>query len=372
MATYVKKDRSTAIVLRGEKVANSAGWDDGDPISLRLKPPLPIPPDMDDLTRASTRLTFRDPKDIPRLPVPTDVPALEVWHEIESYFGVRIMRKRANGRVTRRYIVRYRDGGTWKKRTLGEVGADAFGMVGAVRLSFGEARYRAYRLKRVGASREDGDTVPTLLEAYRDYCALRETEWSPSTKENYEKDLKHLEPWHDRDLDRISKRDANALYKAIREGVCKRHGKDPRTDLTTGAVTATSAMRLARILFNRALKNGHITINPLGDLMDAGKFRRRARRTPAIHADQLSAFWNWLHSHSTATPLETSAYCHNFLSLAPGNEHYLLHPDQRGNNRASWCRCRFQHIWSSACSNRASRIRSTERTSFSIAKGLRM
>ena len=72
-----------------------------------------------------------------------------------------------------------------------------------------------------------------------------------STKENYKKDLKHLKAYHHRDLDRISKREANALYKAIRECVCERRGKDRKTDLTTGVVTAASAMRLARILFRR-------------------------------------------------------------------------------------------------------------------------
>lgn len=348
METKVKTNRSAAHVFSSEKVASSALRDSKTSISLRRKAELPIFPPMDDATDIPERLTFREATDVAHLPVPTDVPSLEIWHATETYFGVRIMKQRANGRVTRKYIVRYRDGGRWKKRTIGEVGADTMGVLAPVRLSFGEARYRAFRLKRAGALRDDGDTVPTLLEAYRDYRALREAEWSASTKENYEKDLKHLEPWHHRDLDRISKRDANALYKAIREGVCERHGKNPKTDVTTGVVTATGAMRLARILFNRALKNGHITINPLADLMDAGKFRRPERRTPAIHADQLSKFWNWLHSHSTATHPAVRDYLiimlftgmrrsvvsslrWENLSLAPGNEHYRLLPDQRGN-----------------------------------------
>lgn len=107
---------------------------------------------MDDATRIPERLTFREPRDVAHLAVPTDVPALEAWRATESYFGVRIMKKRANGRVTRKYVVRYRDGGSWKKRASGEAGADAMGVAGPVRLSFGEARCRAFRLERAGAS----------------------------------------------------------------------------------------------------------------------------------------------------------------------------------------------------------------------------
>jgi integrase len=285
--------------------------------------------------------TFSDAKTIRALPVPTDVNAVEYWNDRDSHFGVRVCRAKATGDVTRSWIVRYRDGPKWKKRTLGRITPGG--------LSYDQATSKALLLRLRSWHRADG--VPTFLSAYETYKELGEANWSPATIESFEKSMKRLEYWHNWYLDEITKRDANALFRKIRHSVCERRKIDPEKDRRTGLGAAVSSLRLARIIFKRALEDGYITRDPLADLKRAGHFSRGEGRTPAIPKSKLKAAWDWLNSSNGATTQVVRDYLliglltgmrrsilnslewRNLNLKSEGREHYLMHPDARGNKQ---------------------------------------
>ena len=174
MATYVKNLHSPAIVLSSEKVASSAARDGKTSTSLRREVELPILLPMDDATRIPEHLTSASRK-VSRIfrSRPTHLPLRSGtrprcahYEETGRWAGDPKVHRAVKGW---RQVEEAHDRRSLRRHHW---------VVGAVWLPFAEAQYKAYRLKRVGALREDGDTVPALLEAYGDYCALRESEWS--------------------------------------------------------------------------------------------------------------------------------------------------------------------------------------------------
>ncbi|MNU44071.1 hypothetical protein D3C71_328770 [compost metagenome] len=120
-------------------------------------------------SRMSEKYTFRSKVDIFGIPAPTTKPAIEVWHETQFGFGVRIGKARKDGVIRRTYISRVprlQPDGTFKddKPALGLV--EDIG-TGDAALSYKDAELEAMRLVRDAKLLKGGGTVRmTMGQAY--------------------------------------------------------------------------------------------------------------------------------------------------------------------------------------------------------------
>lgn len=221
---------------------------------------------------------------------PTDRAQLEVTHAQDTWFGIRVMRARADGTVTRKWYTRYTDGGGRdRKEPLGPARADTYDSARQQALAL---RADAERRRRAG-----GGGTPTFIEAYSAYATLRRHRWSEDTKRNYEKALLVLAPILGTRIDRITSEQIAGIYEGITQEVRARakRRKGKATE-HTGDATAANALRLARAVLESARKKGTIRANPCHELTAAGTLDNVTvkRRTSAVHRDQLPMLWRWL------------------------------------------------------------------------------
>jgi integrase len=288
-------------------------------------------------------ISFSTEADALAIPPPVQKTHVEHWHAIDSYFGMRIMRPRKDKKITRRWLVRFYEGGKDYRITLGAVG----------RVSWDKARHEALtRRLDVQARRERGVVPPTFAEAYRRYASVRGPGWAADTVQNYEKAFKLLEPWFGKKrVDQVTSLDIGRAYEGIKRAVtdpeCSaRIGKDGkprrRPANNKGDATAIAALRLAKTIFNA---DSSLQQNPCIDLLQQGVFRRGTPRSTQVTRDQLPAFCHWLH-HRAAIPVRDYVLCALFMALRSsvagslkwsnlvedqGRYAYKLLPDQRGN-----------------------------------------
>lgn len=155
-------------------------------------------------------VTFKTLVDVFGVEPPTTRPSLEVWHESQPGFGVRIMKKRADGKVRRTYISRVdtlQPDGSFKeeKPQLGLV--EDIGTGDRV-LRFQEAQAAARKLVEDSKRVKAGGTVRmTVGDAYAKLCETLDSPvatdspgYADKMKGVYERFLQHL---HVRHLDSL-------------------------------------------------------------------------------------------------------------------------------------------------------------------------
>lgn len=238
------------------------------------------------------RKSFTTEPEALSLVAPTDKPFVEVWHQHDSWFGIRIMRARADGSITRRWIVRYRDpGGKDTKDSLGD----------AKRGTWDAARHRAMAIraeaKELRAQGVGG--VPTFADAFAAYCKARNAQWTDATRENYDKSFARMAMWWSRRCDRITADDAEQMYDSIMARVVS-EPKNRKVAARTGVAAAAMTMRLAHAVFADLQANGKLSANPCGRLKTTNRLYgvKPHRRATAIPRDQLPPVWAWMHRHA--------------------------------------------------------------------------
>jgi hypothetical protein len=154
--------------------------------------------------------TFRTLIDVMGVEPPTTKPALEIWHETQPGFGVRIMKRRSDGKVRRTYISRVaalQPNGTFKedKPQLGLV--EDIG-TGDLVLKFKDAAELAKkkfdaskRIKAGGTARLTlGDAYEKLCEGMASKLSHDSPDYSSKMKSLYGRFLSHLANRHLDDL----------------------------------------------------------------------------------------------------------------------------------------------------------------------------
>ena len=238
------------------------------------------------------RKTFTTEPEALLMAAPTDRPFVEVWHEHDSWFGVRIMRARADGLITRRWIVRYRDsGGKDTKDSLGDANKGTWDAARHTALTI-RAKAKEQRTKKVGG-------VPTFADAYLQYCQANNANWTDATRENYTKSFTRLALWWHKRCDRITTDDAEVMYNSIIAQVLN-EPRNRKVAARTGVASAAMAMRLAHAIFADLQDTNKLSVNPCGRLKSTRRlFRIRPhRKATAISRNHLPAVWSWMHRYA--------------------------------------------------------------------------
>jgi integrase len=295
-------------------------WENSSPMRMTsLGVPIPDPE------------TFVTAAEAKAIPAPTDKGHVEVWSKHDRWFGVRVSKATAAGKVHRVWIARFKDGSKHTKRNIGRVFA----------MDIDEARNRAYLLRRIGANRTD-DEVPVQVKGiYETYCMLKGGEWSQATKDDYEKAFKMVPDWHNRRIDGFKAVEITKRYLKIAEEIEKKH-KNKKAGWN-GRSTAISVMRLMRVLFNYAKNHNMITFNPCDGLKSTGQMKPPARKAKPMEFAKLREFWRYIHEKcppSTAHYILIGLFTGMRLSVlndlnwdnySHRDKTYKLLPDMRGN-----------------------------------------
>lgn len=246
--------------------------------------------------------TFRTLADLEAIEPPIDRPAIYVRHEVETWFGVCIMRpKKKNGAVTRQYFVRLGD----ERKRFANV-AD---------ISYSDARKKALQL--YSEYRDFGKPAAYTLRQL--WLAVKREKmclnaWREATLENYERfvppdDLRNLSDLKRLNLDQLKQSQLHILplwflkigqitpeklqsvLDDVLEGVRKRtKGK------TSGRATVAALVRWLNMMFVYAQREGWLRTNPVGPLINRGYAQASEPRAIALKADDIPNFWNWLHT----------------------------------------------------------------------------
>jgi integrase len=275
--------------------------------------------------------TFVTATEAKAIPAPTDKGHVEVWSKHDNWFGVRVSKATAAGKVHRVWIARFKDGSKHTKRNIGRV----------FHMDIDEARNRAYLLRRIGANRSD-DEVPVQVKGiYDTYRLLKGKEWSQATKDDYKKAFDMVPDWHNRRIDGFKAIEITKRFLKIAEDVKKKHkGKKAGWD---GRSTAISVMRLMRVLFNYAKNHNMITFNPCDGLKSTGQMIPPPRKAKPMEFAKLPEFWRYIHEKclpSTRDYILTGLFTGMRLSVlndmnwdnySNRDKIYKLLPDTRGN-----------------------------------------
>jgi integrase len=232
-----------------------------------------------------SKQTFKSESDVARLPVPTERPFVEYWHESQKGFGVRVAKAHSRtGAVKRTYIVRLPEGSAKDKENLGLVGELAF-----------DAAWDLVREKRSEAKRDGPGTrrKPTLQEAFDDYMTARAFRHSPATVLDYKNKMKRLASLThgtkdtsvvDLRVDELDGEFWERIHVRIREGY--------------GKVMADAVCRLVKFVYQRLVDNRVLEHNPVIALNKLGISKRAKPKKTAILPSDLPEVWNWMHTRA--------------------------------------------------------------------------
>ncbi|MFG6728569.1 tyrosine-type recombinase/integrase [Burkholderia pseudomallei] len=232
--------------------------------------------------------TFRTESDILRLPVPTERPTVEYWHETQAGFGVRIARAHSRtGAIKRTYVVRLPEGSVKDKENLGLVGE----------LKFDDA-WDLVREKRAEAKRDGPGTKrkPTVQEAFDDYMVARAFRHSPATVTDYRNKMKRLASLtHGPDDVSVADLRVDALDSAFWERIHIRIREG------YGKVMADAVCRLIKFVYQRLVELGQLERNPVIALNKLGISKRAKPKKTAILPSDLPEVWRWMHTSAHQT-----------------------------------------------------------------------
>lgn len=235
-----------------------------------------------------SKATFRTESDILRLPVPTERPTVEYWHDTQKGFGVRIARAHSRtGAIKRTYIVRLPEGSEKDKDNLGLVGE----------LKFDDA-WDLVREKRAEAKRDGPGTKrkPTVREAFEDYMVARAFRHSPATVFDYRNKMRRLASLtHGPDdvsvadlrVDTLDSAFWERIHIRIREGY--------------GRVMADAVCRLVKFVYQRLVDMHELDRNPVTALNKLGISKRAKPKKTAILPSDLPEVWQWMHTRAHTT-----------------------------------------------------------------------
>ncbi|WP_153135314.1 site-specific integrase [Paraburkholderia agricolaris] len=232
-----------------------------------------------------SKATFRTESDVARLPVPTDRPFVEYWHDTQKGFGVRIARAHSRtGAVKRTYIVRLPEGSPRDKDNLGLVGE----------LKFDDA-WDLVREKRAEAKRDGPGTKrkPTVQEAFDAYMTARAFRHKSATVRDYRNKMKRLASLtHGADDISIADLRVDTLDSAFWEQVHIRIREG------YGKVMADAVCRLVKFVYQRLVELGELERNPVIALNKLGISKRAKPKNTAILPVDLPEVWTWMHSYA--------------------------------------------------------------------------
>lgn len=223
-------------------------------------------------------------------PPPDTKPFVDVPHQGDTWFGVRVLRRRKDGSVTRRWWVRYTDGG-------GRVVRDMLGTVerGSITAARRDAINRKQDARALRAAR--AGSIPNFYEAWEKYRLTRQGKWSADTVSNYLKSMAQLSMWHGIRIDRISEDHAREMYDILTVLV-RRTNEERKRPIPgrDGVATASAALRLARAIFQTYVRKNVLRVNPCAELtnqslLDPPKNKRKTTRIPK---EKLAEMWPWL------------------------------------------------------------------------------
>lgn len=147
-------------------------------------------------------VTFRTYGDVMGIEPPTTKAAIDVWHEVLTGFGVRIGKRRADGKVRRSYISRIEvvgpDGKEKEERPVLGLVQDIG--TGDKVISFKDAEAEARKIVAENKLRRAGGTIRmTLNDAYEKLCSSLDSKHSADSpaygqkmRSNYDRFLAHL------------------------------------------------------------------------------------------------------------------------------------------------------------------------------------
>jgi integrase len=237
---------------------------------------------------------FADERDIRYLPIPKDSPFQEYWHKGDRCFGVRVMRTKRNGAVTRRYICRYRDQeGKDKKKVLGDY----------VIKAYVEAHYDALALRRELKRRKDYEIapVPTVLDAWNGFVEAKQETWAKATVAMYKKALINVKPLWKTRADQVTTDDCQNLKKAIQARIASKKYKKIDPVERTGQTTAKETMRLLRAVYNDLVAQRKVDFNPTDAMAKRGDFERAEIKGGWLEDEDFPAFFGWLENSTHAS-----------------------------------------------------------------------
>jgi len=227
--------------------------------------------------------TFRTQKDIDALQAPPrDSAPLVVMHERVPGFGIRIMPPKENGRTLRTWIVRLGE----KREVLGEVGL----------MKMNDAEMlAAEKLLDYRRNRQAGvDTEATFGKAWREYVKIRGKKWSPSTRGNYDRRIRDLEPLFHKKLRNLTSKDLQPIFEKVAKRARARNVE--RGLPGEGENAASSLGALAVAIFNFAIRHKLLAgSNPMSPLVEEGLIKPWEPRSLIVKKSELPKLWHWMH-----------------------------------------------------------------------------
>ena len=190
----------------------------------------------------------------------------------------------------------------------------------------------------------------TLGQVYESYKSVRKSGWSDTTIEDYEKKWAYVEAFGlaRKKVNAVREDDVIELQTFVLGVVQANSPVDPDgKPIRNGQASAVAVLRLVKILFNSLVRRGAVTSNPLGEMVEAGLFRKNEPRSRMIKAKDLPIVWHWLH-HEAHPAVRDYILCALLLGLRSsvagslrwdnlveqdGKWIYIMRADQKGNKR---------------------------------------
>jgi integrase len=218
---------------------------------------------------------------------------------VHPFFGLRVMRERQDGRVTKRWTVRYQDAGGADKTDVIPVNVEYGSMNAALEYALAKVReVEARRRLRVGS-------VPMLGDAISEYIKLKAQKGTdesarPDTIKTYERAAIRLAPWIHLRCDRITTEDCEYMWTAICAAVVA-HEKNRNAPGRNGVQAAAQTLRLMHAVMEKLHRAGRIPINPLTPMKKRIYGVRPQRKALAIKRALLPTLWSWLKQQDSST-----------------------------------------------------------------------
>ncbi|MCP2084751.1 UNVERIFIED_ORG: integrase [Paraburkholderia sediminicola] len=225
---------------------------------------------------------FKYKDDIVSLECPEDRAFIEVWHEVQEGFGVRIMRRNSrNGKIKRTYLARY------KKLDKEGIVADRKEAIGLVsEMGFDDAKKAAYALYQASTgARKSGAEVRTLKAAYDDYLAVRKGLIAPDTVSGYDTRMQLVQDWLDMPLTDVTETMLTDRYMRISrdEGHLR---------------TAKMLLAVLHAVYAREVRARRCPHNPVAFVTSEHKIyeKPRSREARFVKEREMPIFWQSIHT----------------------------------------------------------------------------